>query len=400
MHNRKKMLYLLLLAVGSLPQISSDIYTPSLPDMAAHLFVSINWVQGSLAIYLLGLAPALLMWGAISDSFGRKIPILCGITILFIGSLICAFAHTIETLYIGRIVQGIGGASGSALFRAILRDVYHGNDLAHAASIVGNTIILTTVGAPFLGGFFEVYLGWRFNFIFLIFYSLSVFLLVLIQLTETAPVEHRRPFSIPSIKASYKEIFGSTKFIGSTLTVFINFGCLFSWLTLGPVLLIHELGLKPSVYGTLMLVVSIPMFLSGLTNAYWVKKHGVVAMLLWGWGVTIAAGILMLVGYCLYGLNVYDVVIPVVIAYYGISFIWPNIFSIAVTPFGHLSAYAGASYAFIQFAGGVVFATVFSYLGHTTSVPLAICFILGPIVACTILKIFVVKDLKLSNALK
>lgn len=400
MHNRKKLLYVLLLAIGSLPQISSDIYTPSLPAIAAQLSVSIHLAQGSLAIYLFGLAPALLVWGAISDSFGRKIPILCGISILCIGSLICAFAHTIDMLYIGRVVQGIGGASGSALFRAILRDVYHGNDLAHAASIVGNTIILTTVGAPFLGGFFEVYLGWRFNFIFLIFYSFGVFLLVLTQLTETGPIMHRRPFSISSIKASYKEIFSSTKFIGSTLAVFINFGCLFSWLTLGPVLLIHELGLKPSVYGALMLIVSIPMFLSGLTNAYWVKEHGVMAMLLLGWGVTIVAGLFMLVSYYLYGLNIYDVIIPVVIAYYGISFIWPNIFSIAVTPFGHLSAYAGASYAFVQFSGGVVFATVFSYLGHTTSVPLAVCLILGPIVAWSILQIFVGKDLKLCNTLK
>ena len=399
MRNHGKMLYLLLLTVGSLPQVSSDIYTPSLPDIAAHLSVSIHLAQGSLAIFLAGLAPALLVWGAISDSFGRKIPILCGIAISFIGSMICAFAQSIEMFYIGRIIQGIGGASGSALFRAILRDVYHGDNLAYVASILGNFIILTTVAAPFLGGFFETYLGWRVSFLFLALYSLSIFFLVLTQLTETAPIEHRRPFSIQSISQSYREILCNARFMASTLAVFINFGCVFSWLTVGPIFLIHHLGLKPSMYGILMLVISIPMFLSGLTNARWVREKGIFAMLVLGWGVTLFSGVLMLIGYFLWGLNVYAIIVPIFIAYYGISFIWPNIFSTAVTPFGHISAYAGASYAFIQFSGGALFSAAFSYLENRTPIPLALCFIFGPMVAWIVFKMFVGNGLKLCNNL-
>ena len=399
MNERKKMLYILLLLTGSLGQVSSDIYTPSLLDIAHRLSVSIGLVQGSLAIFLVGLAPALLVWGAISDSFGRKVPILCGIAISFVGSVMCATTHSIEMLYMGRVIQGIGAAAGSALFRAILRDVYHGEALARFASVLGNFIILTTVGAPFLGGFLEAYFGWRASFIFLAGYSLVVFCLVLTQFTETAPLAHRRSFSVETILKSYREIFGNNAFVGSTLTVFINFGCTFSWITVGPVLLIHELGLRPSVYGTLMLILSIPMFLSGITNARYVKKMGIKFMLYLGWLVTITSGVTLLLGYYVYGLNVYAIVIPVAVAYYGISFIWPNIFSIAVTPFGHIAAYAGAAYAFVQFSGGVVFAAVFSYLGHKSQLPLAWCFMLGPIMAFGIFNVWVGNSLKLCNNL-
>ena len=126
---------------------------------------------------------------------------------------------------------------------------------------------------------------------------------------------------------------------------------------------------------------------------------GIKFMLYLGWLVTITSGVTLLLGYYVYGLNVYAIVIPVAVAYYGISFIWPNIFSIAVTPFGHIAAYAGAAYAFVQFSGGVVFAAVFSYLGHKSQLPLAWCFMLGPIMAFGIFNVWVGNSLKLCNNL-
>ena len=109
-----------------LPQAATDLYLPSLAAMAHYFSVNIDLAEWSIALYMIGMAASQLLYGPLSEGLGRKKPLLLGLIISFIGCLLCLFAQNIETLLLGRLLQGFGAGACSCLFRAMLRDLFKG----------------------------------------------------------------------------------------------------------------------------------------------------------------------------------------------------------------------------------------------------------------------------------
>ena len=169
----------------ALMQMTTDQYLPSLPYIATYFKASPILAQSTFSYFMLGMGLSHFIFGPISDKYGRRIPLLCGIGISIVGSLICASSQTITALILGRLLQGVGIGCCNSVGRSLIRDVYEAEKMAKIGSLVGMISILIMITSPVLGGFVFEYYGWQANFWVLAGFGLFVWLLAFVFLPET-----------------------------------------------------------------------------------------------------------------------------------------------------------------------------------------------------------------------
>lgn len=361
--SHKNIQFLAIILIGLFSQFASDIYAPSLPAIARDLSTSIDNVQWTMSIYMFGVAVMQVFYGAISEVFGRKVPMIFGVIVMFIGSIICMYATNINILLIGRLVQGMGVSACACLWRSVFRDSFSGDELAQYASYSTMVVMFVIPGAPLLGGFFQDYFGWQTTFKFIAAYSIFAIAILVFGMQETSKNHKMLNINIKVIAKNYLILLKSPIFMGMISSVFLSFGAFFSWFIIGPVLLIDRIGMTPSNFGIVSCICGVIGFgIGGLTNVKFVKMYGIPNMLRFGWALMTLGGVLLFLGHFIFALEFWSIVVPIAIFFYGSSFIWPNAFATAFSPFGHMAGYAGALYGTTQIGGGAVLSSVFSYL--------------------------------------
>lgn len=389
--NSNKLLFFVIILVACLSNVSSDIYTPSLPAIAKNLGVSIHLVQYSMAVYMFGVALSQLIYGPISDGIGRKIPLTVGISIMVGGSFMSLFAPNIDVLILGRFIQGCGAGACAALWRAAFRDVFTGEELAKYASKLVIFVMFIVPAAPALGGYLQHYFDWRASFVFMSVYALTALIAVIVGFKETSQHHHTEKLRLSYISNTFRQLFTSRIFMGATCCTFLSYGALFAWFTAGPVLLIHVVGISPISFGLItFLGGGFAYGLASWLNGRLVSRYGISNMMRAGFSVMILSGILMVVGKVLIGINLYVIIIPVILFYFGSSLIWPNAFATAFTPFGKIAGYAGALYGFMQVGGGAVVGGIISHLPALNQFPLALVMSIAPVLAWLVYEFVVV----------
>src|SRR3990167_8473181 len=131
---RNNIIFLIMVMVSSLGQIMSDVYLPSLPAIGIGLHAGSQAAQFSLSIYMFGFAISILVYGPLSDGIGRRKPLLVGLCLCLIGSIVCFSAQSIQIMIIGRLVQGLGAGATLSISQPILRDLFDGKTLAKYSS--------------------------------------------------------------------------------------------------------------------------------------------------------------------------------------------------------------------------------------------------------------------------
>ena len=360
--------------VATLTQISTDIYIPSLPAIAQSLNATLGQSQLTLALFISGVACFTLIYGPLSEGIGRRLTIIFGLSIAMIGSVCCLFANTIHILQLGRFIQGCGLGACASLWRSIFRDTYSGADLARVSSYLVNLVTLSVIISPFIGGYFEQYLGWRSTFVFLLCWMTLVLLVVVFLFKETSQHHHKDRLSRRFIVKAFIDLLSNRCFMSFSLIVFLAYGGLLSWLIAGPIVFIHTMGLSPVSFGHLMILSGLSTALGGLVNGQLTKKLSMSALMVVGMCLMIVAGFAMLLGYILVGLYVSVILIPAMIFIFGSTFVFMNCFALAFDNVGHVAGYAGSLYSFIQLLGGVVFGVVLAHVNTKTPVPMAVMF--------------------------
>lgn len=374
--NLNKLLFFVVILAACLTQFAADIYAPSIPAIADGLHTRIDLVQWSMAIYMTGVALSLLFYGPLSDGIGRKIPMIVGLGIMVGGSLVCLFAPNVYVLIAGRFIQGCGAGACAGLWRSIFRDIFTGEQLAKYGSYFAIFVMFIVPAAPALGGYLQYYFGWRSVFVFVTCYAFFALISMLFWFKETSKNHHKEKLQLSYVKKTLSTLLTSPIFMGITFCTFLSYGAFFAWFTAGPVLLIHIVGISPITFGWLTFIGGgIAYALAGWINGRLVGSFGMASMMRIGWAFMILAGVLMFMGKLLIGINVWVIMIPIVLFYFGSTFIWPNAFASAFTPFGHIAGYAGALYGFMQISGGAVISGLISYLPDTNQIPLALVFI-------------------------
>src|SRR5258705_11259802 len=195
----------LLALLTALGPLAVDMYLPSFPDIGRLLNASPATVQLTLALYLVSYAIGQVIYGPLSDRYGRLPMMRIALAIYCAASLTCALAPSIELLLTARAFQALGSSGAIVLARAIVRDLYSGARAGRELSLMGAIMALAPVFAPMIGGVLQSALGWRSHFILQIAFGLIAAFFVWSKLPETLKTPTPGPFSLRAIFASYAE---------------------------------------------------------------------------------------------------------------------------------------------------------------------------------------------------
>jgi Bcr/CflA subfamily drug resistance transporter len=376
----RRMVLLTIAILACLSAIASDIYTPSVPIIAQYMKVHTDLVQLTMAVFLAGVAASQLIYGPISDSWGRKKPLLLGMAIMFVGSTLSYAADDIHTLMWARLIQGLGAGAPACLFRSIFRDAFSGVELVKYGSYLGSILVFVVPVAPVIGGYLQHHFNWQASFMFINAYIALAFCFVVILYHDIKPDKGAQVGGLTKVRASFVQLLSHPHFIGYSMCALLSYGVLFSWVTAAPVLLIKHVGLSPSQFGWVIFAsTSVSMAIAGLVNGRLVSSFGMAAMLRLGWRLIILGGLMLALSYALFGLTLWSLIVPICLVLFGNKFTFPCTFSGAMTPFGHMAGYAGALYGTLQITGGAIIGALVAYLPEDTPWPLVGIFVLCPL---------------------
>lgn len=253
---------LIVLIVG-LPQLSETVYTPSLPAIAHALCTSDSMIEYTLTIYLFGFAIGTLIWGILSDRWGRKSCVLIGLLIFMSGCVGCYLSTDITALMISRFIQAFGGSIGSVLGQAICRDAFHGPALGKVYSVTGSALAFFPAIGPVIGGFIAEHFGWPCIFLFLLAFSMFLSVVVVFRLPETHHLRDRT--SVP-FRRVVLSLLKDKKVMGFGMIVAACNGISFSYFAEGSFYMIELLGLSPEQYGLSFIGIAVSSMLGGLVS--------------------------------------------------------------------------------------------------------------------------------------
>ncbi|MGQ3888735.1 multidrug effflux MFS transporter [Legionella sp. CNM-1927-20] len=373
----------IVLLVSSLGQVTSDLYLPSLPSMAIKLNVSTSWIQMTVAVYMAGFSLSQLIYGPLSDAIGRRIPLITGLSIVFVGSMFCWLSANIYFLLMGRFLQGLGAGAGTSLTRPILRDLFEKEKLAVYNSYLAISSVFILSTAPVLGGYIEQFLGWRYNFVFLSLYSFMI-LCFSYKLSETGQHHHKDNLKAANVINNLTYLLKSPVFLKFSLIPLLTYAGILACLTATPIVLQEKVGLSPVQFGWLYIFSGFGFALGGVINANYVKIFGIDAMIRLGFLCQFSAGLLMLLFYLLGYINTWVIITPIVIFMLGSSLVFPNSSAGALTPFPKIAGTAGAIFGFLQILGGALSSSAIALFHDESQLPMAMTLLITSLISMLI----------------
>lgn len=367
-------IWLIILIVG-LPLLSETVYTPSLPDIAHALSVSDAWVEYTLTIYLVGFALGTLIWGNLSDKWGRKPCLVIGLSIYLLGCLGCFLSDTIFWLMGSRFIQAFGGSVGSVLGQAICRDAFHGPALGKVYASVGGALAIFPAIGPILGGVIDQNFGWSAIFLFLIAFGGLLLSLILWSLAETHHKESREHIPLTSTLA---RLVRDKQVIGYGLLVAAANGLTFSYFAEGPFFMIELLNLTPSVYGMTFILLAAATLLGGIVGRKLHNRHNSRTILNYGLGITFLGSLLFLgtaIGPFSRDLLIGGSLLAMMLVNGGIIMITSNALSLSLIAYKNCIGTASSLFGFFYYALVSLFTLVMGYLHNGTLyiMPLYFC---------------------------
>lgn len=255
MQNDKKLSIALLLGLVGLPQISETIYTPALPSVAVGLDTSGSLAEATLAIYFVGFALGVLLWGTISDRKGRRPAMLVGLLVYGLATVACGLCTSVAALMVGRLVQAFGASVGSVITQTIMRDAFEGAERTKLFALVTGALAFSPALGPILGGVISEWWGWRTNFLALAFVGLVLIFWTFRTLPETRPLECQ-PSSWKQIKTLLRAMASSRILWGHVLLIGATNSILFGFYQEAPFVFIEQLKMQPSYYGCFGLLIA------------------------------------------------------------------------------------------------------------------------------------------------
>lgn len=358
-------------ALMALNALAIDIMLPGMQQIGASLGVTDeNHRQLIIPVYFLGMAAALLVYGPLSDRFGRRKPLFVGLAIYIVAAFAAAFAPSFESLLLLRFIQGVGAASTRVIAVSIVRDRFGGRAMAEVMSLIFMVFMVIPVIAPSLGQLVLLFGDWHEIFLVMAAGALAITLWIFFRMPETQHPEDRRPISLAAIANGFAIVLGNRVSLFYTLASTILFGALFGFISSAQQVYdgIYGLGVWfPVVFAGIAGL----MALSNFVNSRLVGKVGMRRLshgALLGF-LTISA---IWLTWSLTGpVPFVPFVILFALAMFQFGWIGSNFNAIAMEPLGHLAGTAASIQGFLQTLGGAAIGTWIGQSFNGTVTPLA-----------------------------
>ncbi|MGZ0247008.1 MAG: multidrug effflux MFS transporter, partial [Alphaproteobacteria bacterium] len=360
--------------LGLLPMLLPLTVDGSLPLVSvvpAYFQTSTAYVQYSLSAAVLGIALGQLVYGPLSDRFGRKPVLIGGISLYIATAIACSMAANIEQLIGLRFLQGFFACSGIIVARAIIRDLFDREAGARLfALMMGVHGIMPTI-APFISGWVTQEYGWRNVFWVMAGFALFALLSVMFGLSETNKARTANAVQPSVLFRNYRMILRDRAFRSYATCACFMYGALMAYFAGAPVGLIQYLGLSPVEFGIAMAVPMIFYMVAQIGVARIAPGIGMDRMIRVGVIMAATAGIGMLVFVTSGIINIYTLMGPVVLILTSLAFISPGTTAGAMSPFAHMAGAASSLLGFIQFVAAATATAVIGVLNDGTPYPMA-----------------------------
>lgn len=377
----KASLILLLGALAALGPLSIDMYLPAFPDVERDLHTNSSMVGATLATFFAGLCLGQIIYGPMSDSIGRKRPLMLGIAIYMASSIGCLFAPSIEVLMLLRFFQALGACAGMVVGRAMIRDLFDPTETARVFSLVILTMGVAPILAPIMGQFIADFAGWRGIFGFMVAFSALVCLAVA-RLLPPDRAENRRPSHGP-LWRRFASVLQDRGFVAFALSGTLIQGGLYAYITGSPTLFMEDLHLSSKAFSVLFGVNASGLIMASQLNSWLLKRYSYQVILERCLQVSASAGVVLAVmGWGSFG-GLF-IALPLFVFLASLGLVFPNSTAGALADQGHQAGTASAVLGVIQYGGAAVASGTVGLLHHFTHAPLQLT--MG---ACGVLSILV-----------
>ncbi len=340
-------LTILLGALASFGPLSIDMYLPALPELGTALDASPSAVQLTLTACTVGLGVGQLVAGSLSDVFGRRRPLLIGVTVFTVFSVACALAPTLPLLVLFRFLQALGGSAGIVISRAIARDLRSGAALARLFSILMVVNGAAPILAPLIGGQLARFTSWRGVFVVLAAIGLILVVASARVAPETLSAARRVPGSLGVTFAVYRKLLRDREFMLHVLTGALAFATMFAYISGSPFVMEDVYGMSPQVFSLAFGVNSAGIIAFSLTNRV-MSSYAAIRV---GLGL-IAAGALTVAAAGLFHGSVWLVLAGFFAVTAGFGSTAPNTAALALSDHPDMAGSAAAVYGAAQFVLG------------------------------------------------
>ncbi|MEB2802937.1 multidrug effflux MFS transporter [Campylobacter upsaliensis] len=376
----KLRLIFILALMSSIAPLSTDMYLPALSQVKQSFETSEFLTQLSLASFFIAFALGQLIYGPLSDVFGRKIPALVGIFLFMLSSLFCVIIDNIYVFIILRFFEALGGCAGVVIARAIVNDLF---ELKEAASIFALMMVFNALApmlSPSFGGFLIEYFSWHSIFATLFGLGILLFLLIFFALKESAPHLKRQKFSHKETLKSYRFVLKDKPFILYVSCASLVLAAMFAYITGSSFVFINFFGLSERDFGLLFGLNALGFVIFANINAKMVQKIPSEKILFYALIIMLISTLILFVNslikpnFWLFELSIFTSIAL-------LGFITPNTTTLAMARFKDHSGTASAVLGTSQFALAGVISFIVSAVGANTPVILALIMLICVVLA-------------------
>ena len=367
----RRTLILILGALSAFGPLSMDMYLPGLPSLTHELGASASAGQLTLTGCMLGIAAGQLFTGPLSDSLGRRRPLLAGLVGYIAASLACAVAPSIGVLIVLRFIQGTLGGAGVVIARAIVRDLYRGDAAARVFALLMAVTGVAPVFAPLVGGQALAITSWRGIFVLLAAIGVPLLISTLVWLPETLPPERRHGGGLGVTVRTFRRLLSDRSFTPPATSFALACAALFAYIAGASFVLEDVFGVSPQMFSVVFAINSAGLVAMSQVGRKLVGRLGAPALLRAGvFGVAFGSIGVLIVTIADAGLAPLLIFLFVIVSFNGIVF--PNATATALADQEGALGSASALLGMGQFGTGALVAPLVGVAGSADALPMAI----------------------------
>ncbi|MEZ5126773.1 MAG: multidrug effflux MFS transporter [Thermoleophilia bacterium] len=357
--------------VFSLGALATDLYQPGLPTMADDLGIGTRSAQMTITALLAGLALGQLAAGPLSDSLGRRRPLLVGLALFVASSIVCAVAPSALILTIARVVQGMAAAAGVALGNAVVTDYFRDREAARVLSRLVLVSYIVPVLAPLVGSVVLRLTSWRGLFVTMAIVGAVLLMAVAVGLRESLPRQRRAPADTRALLKTLADLRHDRGFVGLTLSAALMYGAFFAYLTGVSFVMQRQYGASPLLFSVLFSVNALGMMAASQLNHMLLARLAPRTLHAAGLSGCLLAGTGALIVAALPGTSLLALEVPLFALVFCVGLATPDVTALALSRHPNVAGSAAAGFGTVRLGLASATTPLVGIGGTVAAVPMA-----------------------------
>ena len=369
----KKRKFITILVLGMITAIgpfSIDMYLPAFADIAADLHTTVAHITLSLSSFFIGISLGQFIYGPLLDRFGRKKPLLIGLSLYLLASVMCALAQSADMLIALRLLQALGGCAGMVASRAMVRDLFSVEENAKVFSMLMLVVGVSPILAPTLGGFVTAEFSWHYVFVILAVMSLVMILSVYFGLPESRKADPDYSLKPKSIINNFWTVLQEPQFYTYAFTGAVAAAGLYAYVAGSPTVFLQIFKVTEKQYGLIFALVAGGLILATQINSLLLRRFKSEQIIPVALGIQSLAGISLFVGSLTGWIGILGTILLLLVYLSCQGFTFPNSSALSMAPFAKNAGSASALMGGVQMGIGAVTSAIVSMLSNGTAMPM------------------------------